>query len=168
MIDPETTAQTNASARRWGAAAALVAAGLASGIVLAGTVTANAADSTPTPSATSGSTAGTAPGTATTPIDPSKSQRSDETLLTGDTADKVRAAALAKFPGATVERVETDSDGVYEAHIVTTDGKHLVVAVDKSFAVTGSTEMTGRGPGDHGTPPAAGSGTASSSATPTA
>jgi hypothetical protein len=30
-------------------------------------------------------------------------------------------AALAKYPNATIQRVETDSDGVYEAHIVTTD-----------------------------------------------
>jgi hypothetical protein len=33
------------------------------------------------------------------------------TLLTGDTAAKVKAAALAKYPGATIQRVETDSDG---------------------------------------------------------
>jgi len=33
-----------------------------------------------------------------------------ETLLTGDTAAKVKAAALANVPGATVERVETDAD----------------------------------------------------------
>ena len=38
-------------------------------------------------------------------------QRSDETLLTGDTAAKVRAAALAKVSGGTIERVETDADG---------------------------------------------------------
>jgi hypothetical protein len=35
-------------------------------------------------------------------------QRSDETPLTGDTASKVRQAALAKVGGGTVERVETD------------------------------------------------------------
>ena len=33
-----------------------------------------------------------------------------EVLLTGDTAAKVKAAALAKVPGGTVERVETDVD----------------------------------------------------------
>ena len=38
-------------------------------------------------------------------------QRSDETLLTGDTASKVQAAALAKVSGGTVVRVETDADG---------------------------------------------------------
>ena len=70
-------------------------------------------------------------------VDESKSQRPDEHLLTGDTATKVRAAALAKYPGATVLRVETDSDGVYEAHLETTDGQRVTVEVDKAFKVTG-------------------------------
>ena len=38
-------------------------------------------------------------------------QRSDETLLTGDTAAKVRQLALTKVPGGTIVRVETDADG---------------------------------------------------------
>ena len=56
--------------------------------------------------------------------------RSDEKLLTGDTAAKVTAAAKAKEPTATIERVETDSDGVYEAHMVRADGTHITVQVD--------------------------------------
>ena len=53
-------------------------------------------------------------------------QRSDETLLTGDTAAKVRAAAVAKEPGATVSRVETDADGkaAYEVHMIRSDARH--------------------------------------------
>ena len=145
MIDQETTTATRTSAKRWGTAAAFLAAGLAGGVVLAGTVSANAATSSPSPSATSSTTGGDQQPN----LDPTKPMRSDETLLTGDTAEKVRAAALAKYPGATVERVETDSDGVYEAHLVTTDGTHVIVAVDTSFAVTGTQEMTG-GPGGHG------------------
>jgi hypothetical protein len=70
-------------------------------------------------------------------VDESKSQRPDEQLLTGDTASKVRAAALAKYPGATILRVETDSDGVYEAHLTTKSGQRVTVEVDKSFKVTG-------------------------------
>ena len=64
-------------------------------------------------------------------------QRSDETLLTGDTAAKVRAAALAKVSGGTIERVETDADGhaAYEAHMVRSDGSRVAVYVDKSFNV---------------------------------
>ena len=98
-----------------------------------------------------------APG-ATQQTDPSKPMRSDEKLLTGTTADKVRAAALAKYPGATIQRVETDSDGVYEAHVTTLAGDQVIVQVDKSFAVTGT--QTGGGHGDHdgdgpGQPPSA-------------
>jgi Peptidase propeptide and YPEB domain len=64
-------------------------------------------------------------------------QRSDETLLTGDTKSKVQAAAEAKLPGATVVRVETDADGnaAYEVHMVQQDGTPATVYVDKQFGV---------------------------------
>ena len=81
--------------------------------------------------------------------DPGKPMRSDEKLLTGETATKVTAAARAKEPTATIERVETDSDGVYEAHMVRTDGTHITVQVDASFAVTAVQEG---GPGGSGGP----------------
>jgi hypothetical protein len=74
---------------------------------------------------------------------------SGETPLTGATAAKVKAAALAKYPGATIERAETDSDGVYEAHIVTRAGDRLVVQVDKSFKVTGTETFSDRGGEGH-------------------
>jgi uncharacterized membrane protein YkoI len=66
-----------------------------------------------------------------------------ETLLTGDTAAKVKAAALAKVPGATVERVETDADhgSPYEAHLRKSDGTELEVLVNKDFAVTAVNTM---------------------------
>jgi hypothetical protein len=64
-------------------------------------------------------------------------QRSDETLLTGDTKAKVEAAAKAKLPGATIVRTETDADGnaAYEVHMVQSDGTPATVYVDKSFDV---------------------------------
>ena len=67
-------------------------------------------------------------------------QRSDETLLTGDTAAKVREAALAKVSGGTIERVETDADGnaAYEAHMTRSDGSRVTVYVNKSFEVVGT------------------------------
>ena len=155
MIDNETEAATAKSARRWGAGAALVAAGLAGGVILAGTLTANAATSTPTPTTPTASSSTATGGSSTSgtarTIDPSKSQRSDEELLTGDTAAKVTAAALATYPNATIERVETDSDGVFEAHIVTTTGDHVIVQVGKDFAVTG-TQTGGPGAGGKGGP----------------
>ena len=76
-------------------------------------------------------------------------QRSDETLLTGDTKAKVEAVATAKLPGATIVRTETDADGnaKYEVHMVQADGTPATVYVDKSFNfVSVETGM----PGGHG------------------
>jgi uncharacterized membrane protein YkoI len=66
-----------------------------------------------------------------------------EKLLTGDTASKVEAAAKAKIPGGTIERVETDADtgSPYEAHIRKTDGTEVIVYVDANFNVTGTGTM---------------------------
>jgi uncharacterized membrane protein YkoI len=66
------------------------------------------------------------------------SRSSGETALTGDTLTKVKDAVLAKYPNATFDRVETDSDGVYEAHITTADGDRVTVELDKSYAITGT------------------------------
>jgi uncharacterized membrane protein YkoI len=62
-----------------------------------------------------------------------------EKPLTGDTKDKVEAAVKAKYPGATIERTETNTDGSapYESHIKTSDGKELEVHVSKGFEVVG-------------------------------
>ena len=64
-------------------------------------------------------------------------QRSDETLLTGDTASKVTAAAEARVSGGTIVRVETDADGnaLYEAHMTKADGTPVTVYVDAQFEV---------------------------------
>jgi hypothetical protein len=124
--------------RRWGGRAALAVGGLLVGGVLVGTLTASAASDNGTGAADQNVVTGAQSGPRHGGnVDESRSQRSDEHLLSGDTASKVRAAALAKYPGATVLRVETDSDGVYEAHLQTSDGKRVTVEVDKSFKVTG-------------------------------
>jgi hypothetical protein len=152
MSDNETRADSQRSARRWGTGAALVAAGLAGGVILASTVSANAATTTPSsrPSTSNGTSGGTAQTAPQHPSgDQSTSQRSDEKLLTGDTADKVTAAALARYPKATIQRVETDSDGVYEAHLVTAAGDWVIVQVGKDFTVTG-TQQPGQGGPGHG------------------
>ncbi len=129
-----------ASWRRYAAGAVLALGGLSVAALLASGAIANAAEPTPTASSSAPGPAGKdhAPGTR----DETKSQRPDETLLTGDTAEKVKAAALAKYPGATIQRVETDSDGVYEAHLITADGQRVTVEVGKDFSVTG-TEQAG-------------------------
>jgi len=126
----------------WLRSMALVGGGLVAGGILAGTLSANAATtdtsgSAATSSTSQSSTSQEAPAPAGTG-DPSQPQRSDEQLLTGDTATKVTDGALAKYPDATVQRVETDSDGVYEAHVVTADGRQVIVQVGSDFTVTGT------------------------------
>jgi hypothetical protein len=134
--------------RAWVRSAALIGGGLVAGGILAGTISANAAADDPAATSTSSADAapgdrdgdgghrghGGGPGNG----DPTRSQRDDEKLLTGDTATKVTDAVLATYPDATIQRVESDSDGVYEAHIVTTDDAELTVEVGKDFAITGT------------------------------
>src|SRR5919197_6270510 len=84
---------------------------------------ASAANSSSGSSSSSGGATAAAPSAAAAQ-NPWSHQRSDETLLTGDTASKVRELALAKVPGGTIVRVETDADGhaAYEAHMTRSDG----------------------------------------------
>jgi len=151
------------SFRKNGRSIGLVAGGLVAGAVLAGAFAASAADnagspspsSSPSSSSSSSGASGASSGMKAdrpanpNPGDESKPQRSDEALLTGDAAQSVKDAVLAKYPGATFVRVETDSDGVYEAHITKADGTATTVELDKNFAITG--EEAG-GPGGHGGP----------------
>ena len=69
---------------------------------------------------------------------------------------KVTAAAEAAVPGATVVRVETDSDGAaYEAHMQKADGSYITVKFDSNFKVTSTVAASAAG-----CPPAAGTATA--------
>jgi uncharacterized membrane protein YkoI len=68
--------------------------------------------------------------------DGDRAGRPNERPLTGTTATKVRDAALAKLPGATVLRVETDAGGIYEAHVRKADGSEVEVKVNRDFEVT--------------------------------
>jgi hypothetical protein len=125
-------------ARTWAAGVGLVAAGVVGGGILASALTANAAD-TPTPTSTSQSAE-----------DPSQSHHGNEQLLTGDTKTKVEQAVLAQYPDATIQRTETDDEGVYESHVVTADGQRLTVQVGADFAVTGTQDGDHGGRGHHG------------------
>jgi hypothetical protein len=74
-----------------------------------------------------------------------------ETLLSGDTAAKVKQAALDKVPGATVIRVESDNDGSpFEAHLQKSDGSFVTVKVNDQFQVTSLDSGFGPGPGNAG------------------
>jgi hypothetical protein len=67
--------------------------------------------------------------------------------LSADVAAKVKAAALAKLPGATVLRTEAGGpyDAAYHAHVKTADGTHKVVLVNASFQATAVQADRGRG-----------------------
>lgn len=91
----------------------------------------------------------------------SAQQRTQDTALTGDTAGKVKAAALEKVPGATVLRAEEGGpySTKYHAHVRKGDGSEVVVLVNSSFEATSvQTRPAGRrggpghprGPGDPG------------------
>ncbi|HWX97921.1 MAG TPA: hypothetical protein VNZ01_13850 [Solirubrobacteraceae bacterium] len=58
------------------------------------------------------------------------------TIITGEAADKAKAAALAKYSG-TVNRVMQLSDGSYAVHMFATSGPHHVF-VNREFKVTGT------------------------------
>lgn len=86
-----------------------------------------------------------------------------EQELTGSTADKVKAAVLAKLPGATVERMSSEDSregtgAAYEAHVTKADGSRVEVLLDKSFAVTAVNADRRGGFRDHGGAPGDGGG----------
>ena len=123
--------------RPWLRSAALVSSGLVAGAILAGAVTASAADGDGADTRTSSSRE-----------DGRGGPGAGEEALTGDTATQVEDAVLAEYPDAEIERLESDADGVHEAHIVTADGEELTVELDEEYAITG-TEEARHGRGGH-------------------
>jgi len=121
-------------------ALAAMVVGLAAGSYGVASAASGSGNSSSSSSSSAASTASGAPHGAppgATASNPWGNQRSDETLLTGDTLAGVKAAALAKVSGGTIVRVETDADGhaAYEAHMLNADGTPVTVYVDKSFNV---------------------------------
>ena len=121
------------------------------GAGLGGAAIAGAATSPSTSAAgSSSSTAATSTPPSNAPDPATMKNGPGETLLTGTTAAKVKAAALAAVPGGTIIRVETDSQGSpYEAHVTKSDGTPVTVKVDANFKVT-TTEAGFGGPGSGG------------------
>ena len=78
------------------------------------------------------------------------SQRASETPVTGSKAATLKAAALKAVPGATVLRIETDSDGAaYEVHLKKTDGTRVTVKFNAALQQTTVETDTGRGGHGH-------------------
>jgi hypothetical protein len=59
------------------------------------------------------------------------------TLITGTAANRAKAAALAAYPGGTVNRVARLSDGEYNVHMIGVNWPHHVF-VNASFKVVGA------------------------------
>src|SRR3954468_18341550 len=107
-----------------------------------------------------GSAVAGAASTSTSKSGTSTTHTSQREALSADVAAKVKAAALAKVPGATVLRTESGgpSNSAYHAHIKTSDGTLQVVLVNSSFEATavqadqarGDGGRGGRGPGGRG------------------
>jgi hypothetical protein len=162
LANPEqrSTAMELSKRQRWlmtGAAALGIAVG-AAGIAGAATNgSSSTSDSTATTVPAASGNSGSGSGSGSMPDPRSVAHGPNETVLTGDTADKVTAAAKAAVPGATVLRVETDSEGSpYEAHMQKSDGSIVTVKIDSNFNVTETIDGFGAGPGGPGGPGAPG------------
>jgi uncharacterized membrane protein YkoI len=119
----------------------LITFGALGALALGGSQLADAASNSGTATATP--SAGQAQRDPTVPGGHVGANGKTEAALPSDAAAKVKAAALAKVPGGTVERVETDVDhgSPYEAHVKKSDGTELEVLVDSSFKVTAVNTM---------------------------
>jgi hypothetical protein len=58
-------------------------------------------------------------------------------IITGTAANKAKAAAVAAYPGGTVNRVVLLSDGEYNVHVIGVNWPHHVF-VDQTFKVIGA------------------------------
>jgi hypothetical protein len=112
-------------------------------LALGGSALANAATSTTTSTAPATSGQGDQRPDPTRPGGHVGADGKAEAALSADVAAKVKAAALKKLPGGTVERVETDVDhgSPYEAHVTKADGTQVEVLVNDGFAVTAVNTM---------------------------
>ena len=68
---------------------------------------------------------------------PSSFRPGTGTIVTGAAAEKAKAAALAAYPGGTVNRVVRLSDGEYNVHVIAVNWPHHVF-VNKEYKVTGA------------------------------
>jgi len=116
-------------------------------IAVGSAVIANAASTSDSSNSTSAAGSGT---TGQQGARPGPPPGANQTPLTGETADKVEAAAKGKVPGGTVLRVESSPDGAYHAHVRKPDGTEVVVEVNKDFEATAVREFGGRGGPGHG------------------
>ena len=68
---------------------------------------------------------------------PSSFRPGTGTIVTGTAAEKAKAAALAAYPGGTVNRVVLLSNGEYNVHVIAVNWPHHVF-VNSEFKVIGA------------------------------
>ena len=111
--------------QRLAAGTLLLAGGALAGGLVAGSWSADAADSATSSASPTAGDHGADGGHA------------GETAVTGSQATTLKAAALKAVPGATVDRIETDSgDAAYEVHVTKSDGSQVTVKFDSTLAET--------------------------------
>jgi hypothetical protein len=121
---------------------ASIAAGVAAiALATGGYTIANSGSSTSASAATAGKVipfdrGNPSPATKVGQIPPNFTDGSG-TLITGTAADKAKAAALAAYPGGTVNRVSRLSDGEYNVHVIGVNWPHHIF-VSASFQVVGA------------------------------
>jgi hypothetical protein len=123
-----------------------IAAGAAAiAVAVGGVAVANSGSSTSGTSTTTAATAGKvvpfqqgqpSPATKVGQV-PASFSAGTGTIVTGPAADKAKAAAVAAYPGGTVNRVVLLSDGQYNVHIIGVNWPHHVF-VNQSFKVVGA------------------------------
>jgi hypothetical protein len=84
--------------------------------------------------------------------------RDDGGTLTADAASKAVAAAQAEVDGGTVSSVRVTASGTYLVDVNKSDGTHVHVLLDSTFAVTSVQEGGLGGPGGRGGPDGDGDG----------
>ena len=120
----------------------LIGAGAIAGGILAGTLSANAAD---TPSATGSTSSSSSGPSAPANRFGSSPVRSDEQSVSSTLTATITQKAEART-GGTVYRVETDAgDGAYEAHVKKSDGSLVTVKFDSSGTITAVEDGMGKG-----------------------
>jgi hypothetical protein len=118
----------------------LVVAGAVAGGVAAATMSASAA-TTPT----TGATSETGEGQGAPPA------RHHGAPVSDAITKSLTAKALAKYPGGTVQRVESNPDGTsYEVHMAKSDGTRITLKYDKNLAFVSEENAPSRGMGPGG------------------
>jgi len=143
-------------ATRWAGATGLLAAGAVAGAIVAGTLGANAATTTPGPSTSSSSSSPSqddGPGGGMRGNFPAHGTAAHEALekpVTGANAASAQAAAVQAAGGGTAGDVTTDASGTgYEVTVTKSDGSTTEVHLNSSFAVEDH-GPGGNGPGSGG------------------